>query len=257
VVLDGSGFSDEAMQAFAAWTNLSETTFVLPPTAAEADYRIRIFTPGTELAFAGHPTIGTCHAWLEAGNMPANPERPVQECGVGFVPLRSNGAGLAFAAPPLIRDGPVDSQDLERACLILQIDPDSVVEAQWADNGPGWIALQLASKAEVLAIEADLSAADRYNIGVFAVTGDSYPSPALEVRSFFREGGPGFEDPVTGSLNAALAQWLLSDGHIEAPYVASQGTAMGRKGRVHVDVADGAVWIGGNAVTCVEGKVRM
>lgn len=266
VVLDADGIDDAAMAAFARWTNLSETTFVLPPTEPTADYRVRIFTPGGELPFAGHPTIGTCHAWLEAGGQPHQPPSIVQECGIGLVTLRSDGGRLAFAAPPLLRSGPVDEADLLPACRVLGISLDEVVDAQWADNGPGWLAVRLESAAAVLAIEPDLGAADGFDVGVvgphpLGVVG-LHPeaegrgdAPAIEVRAFFRAGATVAEDPVTGSLNAAIAQWLLGDGTLVAPYVAAQGGALGRDGRVHVGVADGEVWIGGDAVTCIAGTV--
>ncbi len=266
VVLDGEGLSDEEMQRFAHWTNLSETTYLLPPTDPGADYRVRIFTPGSELPFAGHPTIGTCHAWLGTGGRPRDPDHIVQECGVGLVTLRRMAGRLAFAAPPLIRGGPVDDADLEPVCRVLAIERDDVVDAQWADNGPGWVAVKLASAEAVLAIEPDFGAVEGYDIGVVGphpvgvlgpTAGADDGEPAIEVRAFFRAGGQATEDPVTGSLNAALAQWLLGSGELTAPYVAAQGTALGRAGRVHVDVADGEIWIGGDAVTCVEGSAAL
>ena len=271
VVLDGSGLNDDEMQRFAHWTSLSETTFVLPPTDPAADYRVRIFTPGSELPFAGHPTIGTCHAWLEAGGEPATEGTVVQECGVGLVTLRRAGDRLAFAAPPLIKGGPVDPQDVEMVCKVLRIDPSEVLDAQWADNGPGWIAVKLASADAVLALDPDFGAVESYDIGVVGpnpigvvgpskvgVVGESAAGDAaIEVRAFFRAGGQAAEDPVTGSLNAALAQWLLGTGELAAPYVAAQGTALGRAGRVHVDEADGEIWVGGDAVTCVSGTVDL
>lgn len=268
VVLDAEGLSDDDMQRIAHWTNLSETTFVLPPTEAAADYRVRIFTPGAELPFAGHPTIGTCHAWLEAGGRPAASGRIVQECGVGLVTLRSEAGRLAFAAPPLMRSGPVDDDDLARACRVLAIDVGEVVGAQWADNGPGWLAIMLESAEAVLALQPDFGAGDGYDIGVvgpypvgvvghtkIGAVGPTGGDPAIEVRAFFRAGGTAAEDPVTGSLNAALAQWLLADGTLSAPYVAAQGTALGRAGRVHVDQSDDEIWVGGDAVTCIDGTI--
>ncbi len=266
VVFDADDLSDEEMQQFAHWTNLSETTFLLKPTDPDADYRVRIFTPGSELPFAGHPTIGTCHAWLEAGGVPTNEGTVVQECGVGLVRLRRSDNRLAFAAPDLIRGGPAGEDDIAKVCLILQIDRADVLDAQWCDNGPGWIAVRLASAEAVLALEPDFSAVESYDVGVvgpnpigvigkvgaLASTGGE---PAIEVRAFFRAGGQPAEDPVTGSLNAALAQWLLADGTLSAPYVAAQGTALGRAGRVFVDQADGEIWVGGDAVTCVDGHV--
>lgn len=286
VVLDADGIDDAAMARFARWTNLSETTFVLPPADPAADYRVRIFTPGNELPFAGHPTIGTCHAWLEAGGQPHDDSAIVQECGIGLVALRRDGARLAFAAPPLLRSGPVDEADLLPACRVLGIDRDQVVDAQWADNGPGWLAVRLESAEAVLALEPDFGAADSYDIGVVGpyplgvvglrkvgvvglhssdATGPDAgtagspeeDAPVIEVRAFFRAGGVAAEDPVTGSLNAAIAQWLLGDGTLTAPYVAAQGSALGREGRVHVHVADDEIWIGGGAMTCITGTVTI
>lgn len=268
VVLDASGIDDAEMARFARWTNLSETTFVVPPTDPAADYRVRIFTPGAELPFAGHPTIGTCHAWLEAGGQPRDDRAIVQECGVGLVTLRRHERRLAFAAPPLLRSGPVGDADLDAACRVLAIERDQVVAAQWADNGPGWLAVHLGSAEDVLAITPDFGAAESFDIGVVGPhpvgvvgphldRGSGVDAPAIEVRAFFRSGRVAAEDPVTGSLNAAVAQWLLAQGAITAPYVAAQGTVLGRAGRVHVSVDDDEVWIGGDAVTCVSGNVAI
>ena len=254
VVLDGTGLSTEDMQRFAHWMNLSETTFVLPPAAAGADYRVRIFTPVAELPFAGHPTLGTCHAWLTTGGTPRQAGTIVQECGAGLVPLRQTGNGLAFAAPPLLKDGPVDSELLGRIASVLRIDRASIVDASWADNGPGWVAVLLPSAAEVLAVKPAVSDLDLGLVG-------PYPpgSPqAFEVRAFFPKDGAITEDPVTGSLNAALAPWLLRTGRATAPYVVSQGTALGRAGRVHISRdADGAIWVAGGTVTCIRGQVEL
>lgn len=256
VVLDGDGLSTDEMQRFANWTNLSETTFVLPSSDPQADYRVRIFTTDVELPFAGHPTIGTCHAWLEAGGLPRRDGVVIQECGAGLITLRNEG-GLAFAAPPLARSGPVDDADLDDVCAVLAVDRDAIVDAAWADNGPGWIAVQLADAEAVLALEPDMGARPTYQIGVVG----AYPAggdAAIEVRALFKMGdGPGSEDPVTGSLNAALAQWLLGNGTLTSPYVASQGTMLGRAGRVSVSETDGEIWIGGDAVTCIDGSVSL
>ena len=254
VVLDGTGLSTGDMQRFAHWMNLSETTFVLPPADAGADYRVRIFTPVAELAFAGHPTLGTCHAWLTTGGTPRQAGTIVQECGAGLVPLRQTGNGLAFAAPPLLKDGPVDSELLGRIASVLRIDRASIVDASWADNGPGWVAVLLPSAAEVLAVKPAVSDLDLGLVG-------PYPpgSPqAFEVRAFFPKDGAITEDPVTGSLNAALAPWLQRTGRATAPYVASQGTALGRAGRVHISRdADGTIWVAGGTVTCIRGQVEL
>ena len=252
VVLGADGLSTEQMQLFARWTNLSETTFVLAPRASGADYRVRIFTPTGELPFAGHPTLGTCHAWLEAGGRPAHPGAIGQECQAGLVMVRPGEAGLAFAAPPLVRSGPVEDAMAERVARALNIARADIVDIAWADNGPGWVAVLLPSAEAVLAIrpgplDLDIGVAGPYPPG----------SPeAIEVRAFSPQIS-GVEDPVTGSLNASLGQWLLATGRITAPYVASQGTAMGRRGRVHVSRdADGQVWVGGGTVTCVNGTVE-
>ncbi|MGB1506105.1 MAG: PhzF family phenazine biosynthesis protein [Acidimicrobiales bacterium] len=256
VVLDGDGLSDDEMQRFANWTNLSETTFIVPPTDPAADYRVRIFTTEVELPFAGHPTLGTCHAWLEAGGVPSRDGLIVQECGIGLVTVR-HAERLAFAAPPLLRSGTVDDSDLLDTCAVLGIEPAAVVAAAWADNGPGWIAVDLGDADAVLDLEPDMNARPDYKIGVVG----TYPpgsSSAIEVRALFKMGdGPGAEDPVTGSLNAALAQWLLGSGRLSSPYVASQGTVLGRAGYVHVEEADGEIWIGGDVVTCVDGEVDL
>jgi predicted PhzF superfamily epimerase YddE/YHI9 len=256
VVLAADGLSDEDMQRFAHWTNLSETTFVLAPQAAGADYRVRIFTTARELPFAGHPTLGTCHAWLEAGGTPRRAGEIVQECGAGLVPVRRTEAGLAFAAPPLVRAGPVDEPLARRIAAVLNIGRDEIVDLQWADNGPGWVAVLLASADAVLALRpGDVGDLD---IGVAGPYPPGSPA-ALEVRALFGKGdGTSAEDPVTGSLNASLGQWLISAGRVSAPYVASQGTVLGRRGRVHVSRDDdGQVWVGGGTVTCISGSVAL
>ena len=254
VVLDGAGLSAEEMQRFAHWMNLSETTFVLPPATGGADYLVRIFTPSRELPFAGHPTLGTCHAWLEAGGTPGQPRVVVQECGAGLVTLRQGQEGLAFAAPPVLRDGPVDEELLATIASALRIDRADIVDASWADNGPGWVAVLLASAEAVLAVRPGLTDLDLGLVG-------PYPpgSPvAFEVRAFFPSNGATTEDPVTGSLNASLAAWLLSTGRAQAPYVTSQGTALGRAGRVHISAdPDGTIWVAGATVTCIKGQVDL
>ncbi len=252
VVLDGAGLGTEEMQGFARWTNLSETTFVLAPNAPGAHYRVRIFTPVSELPFAGHPTLGTCHAWLQGRT--ERPEVVVQECGAGLVRVRSTDDGLAFAAPPLLRSGPVEEAHVQRIAAALGIDRAEIVDAEWADNGPGWIAVLLESAEAVLALRPDFIDQD---VGVAGPYPEGSPQ-AFEVRAFFPKDGGLVEDPVTGSLNASLAQWLLRTGRARAPYVASQGTALGRAGRVHVtQEPDGTVWVGGGTVTCVAGEVEL
>jgi PhzF family phenazine biosynthesis protein len=254
VVLGAEGLSDEQMQLFARWTNLSETTFVLAPRDSGADYWVRIFTASSELPFAGHPTLGTCHAWLEAGGRSGNPDVIVQECGAGLVSIRRTEAGLAFAAPPLLRSGPVDEAVTERVARALNIGRNEIADIQWADNGPGWVAVLLASADAVLAIQPGAVDLD---IGVVGPYPAGSPQ-AVEVRAFTPQIGSAVEDPVTGSLNASVAQWLLGTGRITAPYVASQGTALGRRGRVDIaQDGDGQVWVGGGTVTCISGTVEL
>jgi PhzF family phenazine biosynthesis protein len=254
VVLDGEGLTTAEMQRFAHWTNLSETTFVLSPRTAGADYRLRIFTPVVELPFAGHPTLGSCHAWLTAGGKPEQGEDVVQECGAGLVAVRRTADGLAFAAPPLIRSGPVDEPLQQHLADVLGIDPGEIVDAQWADNGPGWVAVLLASADAVLALRPGFVDLD---LGVVGPHPEGSPE-AFEVRAFFPKEGSTVEDPVTGSLNASLAEWLLRTGRASAPYVAAQGAALGRSGRVHISRdAEGTVWVGGGTVTCVAGQVEL
>jgi PhzF family phenazine biosynthesis protein len=254
VVLDGDGLDVAQMQRFANWTNLSETTFVLPPTDPAADYRVRIFTQSRELPFAGHPTLGTCHAWLEAGNAPRSPGTIVQQCEAGLIPIRRNAGRLAFAAPPLLRSGPVGAEDEAEVVRMLGIPRSEIVDLQWADNGPGWIAVLLADAASVLALNPGHSLLD---VGVVGPTGAG-DEERFEVRAFYPKDGVEVEDPVTGSLNASLAQWLLGSGRASAPYVARQGTALGRAGRVHVSRDDdGAIWIGGGTITCIAGETEL
>ena len=254
VVLDGDGLAAGEMLRFAQWTNLSETTFVLPPSGPGADYRVRIFTPSTELPFAGHPTLGTCHAWLEAGGKPHDPGTIVQECGAGLVTLRPTADGLAFAAPPLVRDGPVEDGLLGHIASVLRIDRAAIVDASWADNGPGWVAVLLASADDVLAVkpgEVDLE------VGIVGPYPPGGPAD-FEVRAFLPKGSGIDEDPVTGSLNASLAGWLLRTGRARAPYTASQGTVLGRSGRVHISTDEaGGIWVGGGTITCVTGQVEL
>jgi PhzF family phenazine biosynthesis protein len=254
VVHDAAGLTTEEMRRFAHWMNLSETTFVLPPEGPDADYRVRIFTPSVELPFAGHPTLGTCHAWLEGGGAPLQAHAIVQECGAGLVTVRRTPEGLAFAAPPLVRSGPVDESLVERIASILGIDRAEILDSQWVDNGPGWVAVLLESADAVLALRPG-----KVDFSLGAVGPHPEGSPAaFEVRAFFPAGDATVEDPVTGSLNASLAEWLLRTERAAAPYIASQGTALGRSGRVHVSRADdGTIWVAGGTVTCVAGEVEL
>lgn len=323
VVLEGDGLSDREMAAFARWTNLSETTFVLPPEDPAADYGLRIFTPSGELPFAGHPTLGSCHAWLDAGGTPeagtpaggtpsggggaagdgggySRGDLIVQECGVGLVQIRRDGARLAFAAPPRRREGPLDDELVGRIAKGLGIDRGAILSHAWVDNGPGWCAVRLASAADVLAVRADwsvlgdtkLGVVGAYGEGAYGAAGDGEggpdgPSaggrggsstgssegapggsptddPAFEVRAFFPAAPDadgrvtvGFEDPVTGSLNASLAQWLREEDLAPATYVASQGTAVQRAGRVHVRDDGERIWVGGDCAVCISGVVAL
>lgn len=256
VVLDADGLSDARMAAFARWTNLSETTFVSKPNDPRADYRVRIFTTLGELPFAGHPTLGSCHAWLANGGVPHGAEI-VQECGIGLVRIRRDAAGLAFEAPPLRREGPLDPSLREQVRAGLGVAVDELVDAQWVDNGPPWLALRLRSRAAVLAVRPDYAALDGLMVGVFATCGEGDAVDAqFESRAFIAgEAAP--EDPVTGSLNAGIARWLLRESAAPDRYVISQGTVMGRAGRVQVERVGDALWIGGACVTCIEGSVTL
>ncbi|MGC4079037.1 MAG: PhzF family phenazine biosynthesis protein [Rubrivivax sp.] len=254
VVHDAQGLDDTQMAAFARWTHLSETTFLLPPTEAGADYRVRIFTPGGELPFAGHPTLGSAWAWLQAGGTPREPGVVVQQCGIGLVRLRQAGGRLAFAAPPLLRSGPADAATLAQAVRALGVAPEDVVGHQWVVNGPEWLAIRLRTRAQVLALKPDMVAMGRLKLGVVAVENDG--ETAAEVRAFVPGVGVD-EDPVTGSLNAGLALWLIGSGALPGRYVAAQGTALGRAGRVHVESDGDTVWIGGEVTPCIEGRVTI
>ncbi len=254
-VVNGDGLSGNEMMDICRWLNFSETTFLLPPDDPAADYRVRIFCPERELPFAGHPTLGTCHVWLERDGRPKSAE-VIQECGAGLVRIRRDGDQLAFAAPPLIRSGPVPEDDLAAAVRVLRIAPEAVIESRWADNGPGWLAVRLASAEAVLAVQPDASPGGRFDLGVVG----PYPAGgevAWEIRAFFSDqNGALREDPVTGSLNASVAQWLLGDGLASAPYVAAQGRKIGRAGRIYVSQDGDAIWIGGRSRTLFDGVTR-
>lgn len=258
VVHDAEGLGTEQMAAFARWTNLSETTFLLSPTDPQADYRLRIFTTARELPFAGHPTLGSARAWLEAGGAPRQPGLIVQQCGAGLVPIRQDGTRLAFAAPPLRRDAPVPPPDVARLASALGIRAEQVVDAQWVDNGPGWVGLLLDSAATVLTLRPDAAA-----LGDFREVGVIGPAPSesgfdFEVRAFVvDENGGLMEDPVTGSLNASLGQWLIGSGRAPASYVVRQGTCRARRGRVVVQRVGADVWVGGETVVGVTGTVDL
>lgn len=254
VVHDATELSDQEMAAFARWTNLSETTFLLPPRDPAADYRLRIFTPGGELPFAGHPTLGSAHAWLERGGEVG--ETLVQECGLGLVTLRRDGDRLAFRAPDFLREGPVEERDRARAIASLALADEAVADVWWLDNGPGWLGLRLRSADDVLSIQPDAALMGDLKIGVIGPHAPGGPAD-FEVRAFAGSIGVA-EDPVTGSLNAGFARWLVRSGVAPASYVARQGTALGRDGRVHIDTdADGEQWVGGQCRTLIAGSLSL
>lgn len=251
VVLDGDGLSTEEMVRITRWTNLSEATFVLPPTSPEADYRVRIFTSAeatatrssAELPVAGHPTLGTCHAWLDAGGTARTPGLIVQECGAGNVRIRATDGLLAFAEPPLLRYEPADDAVVDQIAESLRIARDEILDAMWLDNGPGWVAALLRDPAAVCALVPGRVTLD---VGVVGIAGDQ-----VQVRAFFPRRGATAEDPVTGSLNAGVARWLVDSGRVALPYVAAQTT-----GRVHVSQGEeGTIWVGGRTITCVAGEL--
>jgi PhzF family phenazine biosynthesis protein len=243
------------MATFTRWTNLSEATFLLPPSDPRADYRVRIFTAGRELPFAGHPTLGSAHAWLEAGGVPAAADTLVQECGAGLVDIRHRGGRLAFAAPPLRRDGPVADELADRIVRGLRVASSAVRAMQWVDNGPGWIGVLLDSAQSALELDIDKAALAGRNVGIIGPHPPGGPAD-FEVRAFFTGDGV-IEDPVTGSLNASLAQWLIGNGTAPPRYRARQGTVLGRTGIIEVEQEGDRVWVGGACVTCIEGSVRL
>ncbi len=255
VVHDAHGLSEARMQDLARWTNLSETTFLVPPTHPAADYRLRIFTPRRELPFAGHPTLGSCHAWQQAGGVARDAHEVVQECAAGLIRIRRRDDRLAFGAPPCVRTGPLEPDLLVRICGALALQPGDVLGHQWVDNGPGWCALRLASAEAVLASQPDWAALHDLKLGLVG----AHPAGAevqFEVRALIGDGA-GYEDPVTGSLNASLAQWLIGAGVAPSRYVAAQGARLGRRGRVHIESVDGQVWVGGGSVSCVRGSIAI
>ena len=294
VVLDGEDITTTEMQDFTHWTNLSECTFLLPPTpegrAAGAHYRVRIFCPGRELPFAGHPTLGSCHAWLEAQSAVGAarsatataagesgsplPATIVQECGAGLVRIRRDGTRLAFAAPPLLKSGPLCEEDVARIAAGLGIARADILHHAWCDNGPNWRGVLLRNAEQVLALKPDAGLLGDMDLGVVGpwarsngaaemaanahtTTATHGDASAFEIRAFFPGNSGLTEDPVTGSLNAAVAQWLIGAGLAPPRYVAAQGTVMGRAGRVHIEQDAAGIWVGGDSVTCVDGTVLL
>ncbi|MFK0007630.1 PhzF family phenazine biosynthesis protein [Paenarthrobacter sp. NPDC090520] len=255
VVVDAEGLSTETMQHYANWTNLSETTFLLPPTDPRADYRVRIFTASEEFPFAGHPTLGSAHTWLQAGGVPKSQGVVVQECGAGLVQVKHDGGRLAFAAPPLTRFGPVEPEIRGQLAAALQVPDEAILDASWLVNGPEWIGVLLDSAEQVLALEPDVAAMGDLKVGVIGPHAEG-SSTDFEVRTFV-PGDAMVEDPVTGSFNAGAAQWLIGSGRAPQEYVAAQGTVLGRAGRIHVKAQDGEIWVGGASVTCIEGTVLL
>lgn len=254
VVCAADDVTDAQMAAFARWTNLSETTFLLRPTHPEADYRVRIFTTTRELPFAGHPTLGSCSVWLDNGGIPKGNE-VVQQCAAGLVRIRRDGARLAFCAPPLLRSGPVEDQVLQRIVTGLGIQREQVVASQWADNGPGWVAVMLSSREQVLAIRPNYQALGGLNVGIVAPWSGPDAEADFEVRAL--TGDLGAEDPVTGSLNASLAQWLIPAGLAPSQYKARQGTVLGHRGEVSIEQIGEQIWVGGDVQKCISGEVTL
>jgi PhzF family phenazine biosynthesis protein len=255
VIAEADGLDDAQMQAIANWTNLSETTFLSRPKDAAADYHVRIFTPAHELPFAGHPTLGSCHAWLALGHKP-KAEHIVQECGAGLVRIKRDGARLAFAAPPLRRSGDVDGELRSRIAAALGVSEQAIKAAQWVDNGPNWVAVLLGSRRDVLAVKRDASVLPNQPIGVVGPWDPAQDGSEVqfEIRAFTSRA---IEDPVTGSLNAGVAQWLIGSGLAKPLYVAAQGTVLGRAGRVHVAEENDTIWVGGDVAGCIAGTITL
>jgi PhzF family phenazine biosynthesis protein len=253
VVIDGAGLSDAEMQRFANWTNLSETTFLLAPEHSKADYRVRIFTASMELPFAGHPTLGSCQAWLASGGIAKQADYVVQECAAGLIRIQRTENCFAFEAPPLLRSGPVTERDITGIAAMLGLNRDEIVDCNWIANGPGWVGVLLRDDTAVLDVKISPG---EYKIGIIGPS--TNPTCAYEVRAFFPFDGGVEEDPVTGSLNAGLAQWLIGAGIAKPPYVVKQGTVRSRDGRICISVDDrGAVWVGGSVISCIDGTVDL
>jgi len=254
VIHDAEALSEEQMCALARWTNLSETTFLLKPDDPKADYKLRIFSPGGELPFAGHPTLGSCHAWLSAGGKPREEDVIVQQCEAGLISIRREGSFLAFSAPPLVRSGPLEDEVINQIAKAFDLSPTDIVRHQWVDNGPGWCAVMLHSAQQVLSLKPNWAALSPLNLGVAGPHSSGHDSD-IEVRAFV--GGGGYEDPVTGSLNASLAQWLIEEGLVKSTYTAAQGTILQRAGRVHLRRTSNEVWVGGQVIEVIDGEINL
>jgi PhzF family phenazine biosynthesis protein len=261
VVDQADGLSTDAMLKITRWLGFSETTFLLPPDNAAADYKVRIFTPAGELPFAGHPTLGTAHSWLKAGGTPKTAGRIMQQCGIGLVKVKQEGDRLAFAAPPTIRSGPLDDTLIDEICDVLNIERAAIIDHQWLDNGPGWMGIMLRDAEAVRAVKPNGTWRRRVDIGIIGKVGiigaeQDAADTQWELRAIFSNHiGSLIEDPVTGSLNASTAQWLYASGRQTGPYVAAQGSCIGRAGRVHISQdADGSVWVGGRCHSLFTGE---
>ena len=255
VVHSADSLSTSQMEHFARWTQLSETTFLLAPETPEADYKVRIFTPEGELPFAGHPTLGSAHAWLNAGGSPADPQRIIQECGVGLIPIRKDAEMLAFRAPDLLKTGPVDEETLQVICHGLGIERSEILLHQWVDNGPGWAAVTLDSAERVLSISPNFSLLTSVNFGIIGPH-DSHQDADYEVRAFVNSLDIP-EDPVTGSLAAGIAQWFSREGLAEKSYTIAQGQKLQRQGRIHISEENGEIWVGGVSTRCISGTLHL
>ena len=260
VVIRADALSDDQMAAFANWTNLSETAFLLQPKSTGADYRVRIFTREREVPFAGHPTLGSCHVWLAAGGVAKRKSVVVQECALGLIQIRRASERLSFAAPELVHSGPIEPEILARSLKGLELAPEAVVASNWVDNGSHWLAIMLRSRDEVLGLRPNYSILAGLKVGVVAAFDPKRDGTfaQFEVRAFSAEDpGLGHEDPVTGSLNAGIARWLIGSRIAASEYIVSQGTVLRRKGRVHIENDGSHIWIGGAVRTCIIGKLML
>jgi PhzF family phenazine biosynthesis protein len=258
VVLGADALSDDQMATFANWTNLSETTFLLKPTSPHAHYRVRIFNPDREVPFAGHPTLGSCHVWLASAQKPKD-ENIVQECGLGLISIRRKQDRLSFAAPRLVRSGPIEPETLKRIVQGLNLEPAAIAASNWVDNGSGWLAVMLRSRDEVLALRPNYATLAGLKVGAFAAFNPltDGTSAQFEVRAFSAEAAVPHEDPVTGSLNAGLARWLIESRIAPPKYIVSQGTVLKRRGRIHIEQEGSQIWVGGAVRTCVTGSLMI